>query len=582
MNRPDTVSFQSLHMVRDELLSTIEQAARDLEVYVSSYQEINNLQACINGIRQILGILKVLELKGASMLTEELLETANLIEPGNSEPVVEKNIELVSNTFFVLTRYLEYVQQNERVLPVLLIPYINDLRKYRREPLLPESFFFHANIGNPPVPSAVEPIVVTDAEFKALLVRLRHMYQLGLLGILRNKQIPASLALMRRALIRMQRLGNDKPLAVLWWLSNLVIETMINQKMEVIEPRKMLLSRIDRIIRQVQKGGRAAYQAAAPKGLIKEILYLLSLSGSQNPQVQNILLHYGVRRQALNDQQLSAERQSLKGPSSATIHALVRVLNGEVNNVKKVLETSAQGIRTIDDVDGLRESLANIADSLNVVGMLGPSASLKDELNRLRDWQNDAEIAELELEHLAKTLLYVESAVHSLEYAKLSGADLANSSEDGQNRVISDNELSQAEKIVLQECEAGLSLCKRAVTAFTESNFDPGHISNISRTLNSVRGGLYMLKRARAATVLGSCVAFVDDVLMGGKQPAAIKELLETFADAIISVEYFLDTATVAAKLDDSALQVAEESVAALGYPVNRAARTKAAVASGH
>src|SRR5690606_23492607 len=95
VNRPDTVSFQSLHMVRDELLSTIEQAARDLEVYVSSYQEINNLQACINGIRQILGILKVLELKGASMLTEELLETANMIEPGNSEPVVEKNIELV-------------------------------------------------------------------------------------------------------------------------------------------------------------------------------------------------------------------------------------------------------------------------------------------------------------------------------------------------------------------------------------------------------------------------------------------------------------------------------------------------------
>ncbi len=555
-------------MVRDELLSTIEQAARDLEVYVSSYQEINNLQACINGIRQILGILRLLEFKGASILTEELLETANMIEPGNSEPVVEKNIELVSNTFFVLTRYLEYVQQNERMLPVLLIPYINDLRKYRREPLLPESFFFNINIGNPPAAPAVDPIVVSDDEFQSLLARLRHMYQLGLLGVLRSRQVPASLALMRRALVRLQRLGHDKPLAVLWWLSNMTLDIMISEKMDIIEPRRMLLSRIDRIIRQVQKGGKAAYHAAAPKGLLKELLYLLSLADSESTQVKSVLQHYGIRKQPLSEKALSAERHALKGPSSQTIHALVKVLNTEIGNVKKVLETSAQGIRTIDDVAGLRESLNNIADSLSVVGISAPSASLKEELEEVERWRDNEEIEVLKLEHLAKTLLYVESAVHSLEYAKMASPDGSSSSEDTQNKVISDNELSQAERIVLQECEAGLSMCKRAVTAFTESNFDPGHIANISKTLSAVRGGLFMLKKHRAAVVLERCVTFVDEVLMASKQPAAMKELLETFADAVISVEYFLDTATVASKLDDSALQIAEESVAALGYPI--------------
>lgn len=555
-------------MVRDELLSTIEQAARDLEVYVSSYQEINNLQACINGIRQILGILRLLEFKGASILTEELLETANMIEPGNSEPVVEKNIELVSNTFFVLTRYLEYVQQNERMLPVLLIPYINDLRRYRREPLLPESFFFNVNIGNPPAVPPLDPIVVSDDEFQSLLARLRHMYQLGLLGVLRSKQIPASLALMKRALVRLQRLGHDKPLAVLWWLSTMVLDVMISEKMEIIEPRRMLLSRIDRIIRQVQKGGKAAYHAAAPKGLLKELLYLLSLSDSDSAQIKPVLQHYGIRKQTLGEKALSVERHALKGPSSQTIHALVKVLNAEIGNVKKVLETSAQGIRTIDDVAGLKESLNNIADSLSVVGITAPSASLKEELEEIERWRDNEEIEESRLEHLAKILLYVESAVHSLEYAKSSSAEAGGSNEDTQNKVISDNELSQAERIVLQECEAGLSMCKRAVTAFTESNFDPGHIANISKTLTAVRGGLFMLKKHRAATVLERCVTFVDEVLMSSKQPAAMKELLETFADAIISVEYFLDTGTVASKLDDSALQIAEESVAALGYPI--------------
>ena len=40
-----------------------------------------------------------------------------------------------------MTRYLEYVQQSERKLPVLLVPYINELRKVRKEPVLPESHF---------------------------------------------------------------------------------------------------------------------------------------------------------------------------------------------------------------------------------------------------------------------------------------------------------------------------------------------------------------------------------------------------------------------------------------------------------
>jgi hypothetical protein len=86
-----------------------------------------------------------------------------------------------------------------------------------------------------------------------------------------------------------------------------------------------------------------------------------------------------------------------------------------------------------------------------------------------------------------------------------------------------------------------------------------------------VRGGLVMLKRPRAASVVQRCADFVDQVLMSGDHPPALKELLETFADAIISVEYFLDTGNTAARLDDSVLQVAEESLAALGYPAPKA-----------
>lgn len=564
----DTASFQSLHVVRDELVATIEQAARDLEVFVAEGGDTKSLQACIAGIKQILGILRLLEFKGASVLAEELLATAETMNPDVTGPAFEKQLELVSNTFFVLSRYLEYVQQTERKLPVLLIPYINELRKFRREPVLPESYYFQANLNAMPSVPASDAIEVRDEEFAPLLMRLRHMYQLGLLGVLRDKQQKASLGLIRRSLTRLQRLDNDKPLTVLWWMANLAVEGMITQQMELIEPRKMLLSRIDRIIRQVQKGGRAAYQASAPKGLIKELLYIILLSGIQNEHVERLKRTFGAQTLPYTDRMLASERQSLRGPSAHTIASLVRVLKIEINNVKKVLESAAQGSQVIDDVEGLRESLHKIAETTGIVGLVGPSSILKGEIKQVEQWENDKELAEDELQRSAKIMLYMESAVTSLEFDAMAGESLNNTSEESQNQVIASNELAQAERIVLQECESGILLTKRAITAYSESNFDVSHISNLGKILNSVRGGFLMLKRDQAALVVEKCAAFVNDVLLAGDSPPALKELLETFADAIISIEYFLDAASTSARLDDSVLQVAEESLAALGYQV--------------
>ncbi len=568
MNTADNANFQSLHVIRGELVATIEQAARDLELFVSEGSDAKALHACIAEIKQIHGILRLLEFRGASVLVEELFLLAKSIADSGEISSNEKALELMSTSFFVLTRYLEYVQQTERKIPVLLIPYINEVRKYRREPLLPESYFFPCELRALLRVPASDAIEVRDSEFKTLLMRLRHMYQLGLLGVLRNKQSKASLGLMRRALIRLQRLDQSKPLAVLWWMANVTIDAMIQQDMELIEPRKMLLSRLDRIIRQVQKGGRAAYEASPPKGLLKELLYVSLLSGLKNDVILELQRSFGVKNLPYTDRALATERQALRGPSAQTISSLVRVLGLEINNIKKVLETAAQGARIIDDITGMVETLSKIAETLSVVGLVGPSSILKQEIRRVEAWQPFEEISEDDLDQTAKTMLYLESAVLSLEHAKLSAEELANTSEASQQQIIATGELAQAEKIVLQECESGILLAKRAITAYSESGFDPSHINNIPKTLNSVRGGLLMLKRNHAADVVERCMEFVDEVLMRQDTPPALKELLETFADAIIAVEYYFDTADSAIRLDDAVLQVAEESLAALGFAV--------------
>ncbi|WP_246434695.1 CDP-diacylglycerol--glycerol-3-phosphate 3-phosphatidyltransferase [Teredinibacter haidensis] len=571
--KPDTdsVKFQSLNMVRDELVATIDESARNLEQFVTQQEDSDALQSCINGIRQIVGILRLIQFGGASLLAEELLITATDISPGNSGSHFDKQLEVISNTFFVLTRYLEYIQQVERNIPVLLIPQINELRKLRSEPALSECHFFHIDLGQSPAIPAFEPFPLNGTSFTQMVKRLRQMYQIGLLGLMREQQIKNSLAMMRRAMIRMQRIsGHSQPLTLLWWLANLSLEAMHTEGMAILETRKILFSRIDRVLRQIQVNGEAALKAAPPRALLKELVYLLALSGKASSEITAIRESYGILGFSLNDKDLTNERDALNGPSAHTVMSLANVLQSELEGTKRVLENAAQSSsQKIDDIDEFIANLQKIAEILSVVGLVSPSNILREEIKRIQLWKLDPDAPDnSELADVANTLLYLESAVAALESAKLSDEKLAEANKIAQQEIIASSELSEAGRIVVEECEAGLSLTKRALSSFVDSNYDIGHIRNIAKTLNTVRGGMIMLKRDHAADVLARCVSFVEDVLMDQEQPAALKELLETFADAIVSIEYYLDSATSSLQMDESVLKIADESLEALGHAV--------------
>ena len=568
----DAVNFQSLNMVREELVATIEDSARNLEMFVTSNDDGESLQKCINGVSQIAGILSLIEFDGAKLLAEELLANANEISPGNSGRLFEKRLEVVSSSFFVLTRYLEYVQQSENKTPVLLIPQINELRKLRGEATLPESHFFSFNASSGIALPSVEPLDLNGQAQAMVVRRLRHMFQVGLLGLIRETQVENSISIMRRAVQRLHRLtSNEHPLATLWWLSNVCLSVMTSKKMTILESRKSLFGRIDRIIRQVEKSGEAALASDPPRGLVKELVYLITLSGEDSPEIRTIAQAYRVGMFPYNDGDLEKERGVMHGPSAHTVSSLAKVLQVELSNTKKILENASQAsIQKIDDVDAFIATLQKIAEILAIVGLGAPSNILKEEIKRIDGWrQGDAEIDIDEMQEVANTLLYLESTVGGIADSKLSPEKIEEAGKVAQREIIASGALAEAKRIVISEALAGLSLTKRALNSFSESNFDTGHIRNIVKTLDSIRGGMIMLNNERAVLILSRCAEFVEEILLGQDAQPAMKELLETFADAVISIEYYLNSATSSLQMDESVLRIAEESLEALGFSVD-------------
>ncbi len=568
MSTTESLNLASLKMVHDELVATIEQSAVRLEQFAQDRNNGELLQNCIDGIKQIRGTLSLIQLRGVDLLAEELVTQITDIPLGD-DPETNKKLEVLTASFFILPRYLEYCAQTSRSMAVLLIPYINELRQMRKAPLLPESHYFAYTPVAPNRRQSEEPSAWSQ-ETAALVRRLRHMYQMALLNILKNVQVKASMAMMIRALERLESAAAGANLSNLWWLSGATLAAIAEKGMTLSKSRKLLLSTLDREIKRFQFEGDKVLEREIDSGLQKELLYLLALSHSGLEKSQAVLIAFGVSPLSYSEAELVREMEFLKGPSANTIQSMVTVLRDELHSTKNILERASQGgAELLNDSPELLETLKKIADILKVVGLVSPSNSLNVEIEKIARWQaTNAAISPEEMLQVADTLLYVESTIAGLGKANLSDEKVAQINALSRDAAMSNNQLAEAEKIVIDEAEAGMVLVKRALSSFAESNYDKGHIHNIVGTLDSVRGGMFVLGLPRAAKVLAGCISFVDEQLLQNEQHPAVKHLLETFADAIISLEYYLDAIKMDKQADTSVLQIAEESLQALGYGV--------------
>jgi len=355
-----------------------------------------------------------------------------------------------------------------------------------------------------------------------------------------------------------------------WWLSRAALAALAEKNMRLTKSRKMLFSAIEREIKRFQFEGKAVLGREVDPALQKELIYLLALSHSDNEVSQTVLSAYGIPSLTYTEAELAREMEFLNGPSANTISSMVAVLTDELHGTKNILERAAQGgAEHLSESPELLETLKKVADILSIVGLVAPSNSLKQEIAKIAVWQaNHSPVTSDELLVVADTLLYVESTIAGLNNANLSDEKVAQINALSRDAAMANNQIAEAEKIVIDEAEAGLSMVKRALTAFAESNYDKGHIRNISGILDSVRGGMFLLGLPRAASVLARCMRFVDEDLLAADQHPAVQHLLETFADAVISLEYYLDAIKLDKNADTSVLQIAEESLQALGYSV--------------
>jgi hypothetical protein len=445
-------------------------------------------------------------------------------------------------------------------IPELLLPAINDLRDSGGQPPLPASFFFTVRLDQARPPSDVPAVAPGARQAQARL--LRHMYQLGLIGFLRDDNHLPGLKLMARALARFDSLFGHEPRGRLCWVGAGAAEAMLDGQLRPRQSTRKLFSRIDRELKLLL--GNEGYEV--PRHVLKEMLYLIALADSSGPRASQLRQVFSLNPLPFTDHMLEEGYQRLAGPGQEVMRSLSAAIREELGTAQDLLDLVGRGTAQPDSFATLHGLLAKLAKTLGMVGLSSAANALQEQLLQVAGWSDAQPPASSVLERLAEALLYVESMVASLGTARRATPVTPSSAEKNVSFML--HQLNEARVVVSDEAQAGLAMAKRAIVAYLESGGDKPHLSNVPLSLDAVRGGLWFLGYERAARLVGSCGEFIQRRMLESERMPA-EQLLDTLADALASIEYFLeDGGRLHGEPREDVLDLAERSVQALGLPV--------------
>ncbi|MEK1906655.1 MAG: Hpt domain-containing protein [Pseudomonas sp.] len=558
----DRHDYVALEWVKGEIAETLKQARQALEAFVENTQDATRMRFCLTYVHQVHGTLQMVEFYGAALLAEEMEHLAQALLEGRV-PNQGEALEVLMQAILQLPVYLERIQTARRDLPMVVLPLLNDLRTARGEKLLSETSLFSPDLsGRQPALSHESLDKLRTAELPVLLRKLRQMLQMALVGVIRNQDLGTNLGYMARVFARLETLCREAPLGPLWQIASGLVEGLANSSVVNSASVRTLLRQVDKELKRLVEQGADGINQSAPDELTKNLLFYVAKAPAQSPRIRALKDQYRLDDALPDSVVVDEERARLAGPDRDAMRSVVAALCEELVRVKDSLDLFVRSDRKqVAELDSLLAPLKQIADTLAVLGFGQPRKVILDQIDVVHGLSlGKHEPSDAVLMDVAGALLYVEATL----------AGMVGPSDDNPNEQshLPTTDVAQIHQLVIKEARTGLEQAKDAIIEFIASQWNHEHLARVPELLTQVRGGLAMIPLARAASLLQACNRYIEEQLLARKAVPNWQNL-DTLADAITSVEYYLERlAEDHATQGDLILDVAEESLESLGYPL--------------
>ncbi|NIP71703.1 MAG: response regulator [Gammaproteobacteria bacterium] len=581
------IDYSTLSWVKQEIDETLNQARHALEEHVENTEDPTQLRFCSTYIHQVSGTLQMVELYGGALLAEEMEHLAEALLEDRA-PEKRDSYEVLMRAILQLPEYLERVQDGLADDPLVLLPLLNDLRAARGEHLLSENALFAPDI------SAAEPIVVgkhsndvVGAELGKLAKKLRHQYQVGLVGWYRERDPRGSLGKLAKVLHELEQASTREEVIRLWWVANGVVEALLDEGLDANVSLKLLLGQIDREIKRLVDQGEGGLADRANTDLLKNLLYYVARSDSRGDRVVAVRQKFKLGGALPSPDELEDARAQLTGPNAAMMRSVSDAIREDLDSVKDALDLFLRSdVRRIEDLHAQTGTLRKVADTLGMLGLGMPRKIIQDQDAAIRRIVGgESEPTDSALMEIAGSLLFVESSLdglvrsrrarHEHEQAGGEGAGEEAPHQAEDQARLPQAELDQVKAAVMKEVDGAMARTKESIVGFIDAPWDHSLLEGVPELFDQVGGALRMVGLDRCTSLLESVNRYLRSELCEQRREPASAEL-DTLADAIASIEFYLEAVRDGRARPDDILEVARRSVDQLGYPAVGGAQARA------
>jgi chemosensory pili system protein ChpA (sensor histidine kinase/response regulator) len=533
------VASQTLDLVGRELNAALAEARTALETYVEQPDNVSLLERCKQELHQVQGVLRVLEIYGAALLAEEMEQVAGyLLATVTERKGQAESLDALLRAMVQLPGYLERVLAGGRDLALVLLPLLNDLRAVRGSALLSEGTLLVLNLKSD---KQAEPVVGPAGE--ALLNieqwsrRLRARFQLGLIGWIRGERIEANLETLATVSQKLERSATRQPVFQLWWVVGAVIEALREHGLEGGQSIKRLLGLADREIRRLYEVGEARYCQTPPVELLNNLLYYVGRADSSGVRVSAVRASFRLAELLPVDESIEQERENLSAPSVKLMQTVAAAIREDLSKVKDVLDIFVRrGAGQPQELAPQVELLRKIGDTLGVLGLGELRATVQAQTEKLyKIVGGTLQADDTTLVEIAAALIGVEDRLDD----SLVGMILPKTSAAPEQS--EDHEFQQVQSAVLRECILNLARIKEAVTQSVGGTLDAAGLDSWHDLIRGLKAALLILGKTRAVDVVEALITQLKRVMRPGA-PVLPAGFLDRLADAIVSVEYYMET----------------------------------------
>src|SRR3984885_5763213 len=535
------LATQTLHTVAREISVALADGRAALEAHVEQPGNVDLLERCRHELHQVQGVLRLLEIYGAALLAEEMEQVARyLIGLGTERKNQDEALDALMRSMVQLPGYLERVLAGGRDMALVLLPLLNDLRAVRGSALLSEGTLLLLNLksdrqAQPAAPAPGEPPLSVGQWAR----RLRARFQTGLIGWIRGERTEQNLEIMAAVATRLEQVAATQPVFQLWWVVGALIESLRENGVDGSISVKRLLGLADREMKRLFDQGEARYAQHPPVELLNNVLYYIARSSSGGPRVAAVRASFRLNELLPVDESIEQERENLSAPSIKLMHTVAAAIREDLSKVKDVMDIYVRrGGGQAEDLMPQIALLKKIGDTLGVLGLGGLRSRVQEATARLEGIIAGTEASgEAALVQVAASLIKVEDHLDD----DLVGLILPKNKQAQADGEAPDQDFQQVQGAVLRECVVNLARIKEYVAQNVSGTLDAAGFDNWPELMRGINAGLLMLGKTRAVEIIEEITLHLKRVMQPGGTSLA-PEYLDRLADAIVSLEYYIET----------------------------------------